>query len=545
MVVEAARRRQDEFQIVWSGLCFSGDYQELTESHKVFGALKRIHRLTGGSSSSKNNFFVKGEDATNFVISIDDRYDKVLWRSGLQPPSKEDWKSCVTVESCNDSAAIPPEVTVVGIRTGYSIQVTVQALCDLGWKVSVINECILDDDQERHQAIVSHLLPLYADTISLAEWWEVNGGDGAIATKVDLDATIRYFCDCGRGGHSFLYQQHLLLFRKGWARYPLQPWYVDQFTGKSYTCPLGKHVIDFCDEPQFSNCCMYVKGREWLDEKDKLWELAADLMPKTWLIDKGEWINQKEAGDGQGLTTGPFFLKECMKNGGKAVRIVASLDAAHELAGTNSKFVVQKHVSDPMLTKRGEKCHIKGYFLLTEDAGSWKLYMYPEAFLSVSPNPWSPTDLTPETQITVKRTKRLFKDQPCALWPNGWPASYSVTKDVVSHVVDRAVKQGKLQSRGEGKRQFEIFSADIMIDETLRPWLIECNFGCVMFDPKIDQPLTTVGLKTYQRLYDTQGEACEVNDHVMIGDTVTLVFEDETPCKKKVKWESIGTYSMQ
>ena len=83
-----------------------------------------------------------------------------------------------------------------------------------------------------------------------------------------------------------------------------------------------------------------------------------------------------------------------------------------------------------------------------------------------------------------------------------------------------------------------------MIDEASRPWLIECNFGCVMFDPKIGQPLTTIGLKTYQALYESQGDACEVNDHAMIADTVSLVFDkSDSTTKKTNKWELIGTYS--
>ncbi|KAL3911480.1 MAG: hypothetical protein SGILL_007266 [Bacillariaceae sp.] len=197
-----------------------------------------------------------------------------------------------------------------------------------------------------------------------------------------------------------------------------------------------------------------------------------------------------------------------------------------------------------MLTALGQKCHIKAYFLLTEEAGTWDLRMFPEAFLSISPNPWSPTDLSAETQITVKRTKRLFKDKPCEHWPTGWPSSYAATRDLVCQVVERAVKQGKLQSRGTDKRQFEIFSADVMIDADARACLIECNFGCVMFDPLIGQPLTTIGLRTYQTLYESQGDACEVNDHAMIADTVSLVFDKSDLTKRKaIKWEVIGTFS--
>jgi nicotinamidase-related amidase len=539
MVLHVARDTTvtSSYHVIWSGLAFSEDYREISESHKVFGALKRMNRLTKGNS----RFFAKVDDSTNFVLPSDPK-DSVLWRSSLLPPSKEEWRSILGGDVASSTSDVP-EVNVVGIRTSQSVLSTAQLLCDLGWKVTVIEECVLDDGEERHKATVKHMLPIYADVVTLAEWMEMNGASDRIETllkDIPLDPNVRYLCDCGRGGHSFLYQQHLLKFHQGWARYPLQPWYTDTFSGKSYTCPLGKRIVDFCDEPQFSNCCMYIKGREWLDEKDKLWDLVPEVMPQTYVIDNGVVVGNIDIGkaESSNASTGPYFLKECMKNGGKAVQVVSDLESALLMAKkSNSKFVVQEHISSPWLTTLGQKCHIKAYFLLTENSGRWDLFMYPEAFLSVSPNMWEKTDLTTETQVTVKRTRRIYKNQDCDLWP-GWPSSHHSVTRVVAHAVERAVAKGKLQSRDSVKQQFELFSADVMVDASGREWLIECNFGCVMFDPKIGQPLTTIGLKTYQGLFESQGDACEVNDHVMIADTVALIFKEATA----TKWELIGNF---
>ncbi|KAG7338628.1 tubulin-tyrosine ligase family protein [Nitzschia inconspicua] len=492
MVLLIARANTPSYHVIWNGLAFSSDYIEISESHKVFGALKRMNRMTSGAS----RFFVKVEDATNFAL-LPDANDSILWRSSLMPPNKEEWKSISRKNNSADDSNGIYEVTVVGIRTSQSILSTVQSLCDLGWKVTVIEECILDDNEERHKAAVTHLLPIYADV------------------------------------------QHLLMFHEGWAKYPLQPWYSDTFNGKSYTCPLGKRIIDFCDEPQFSEYCMYIKGREWLDEKDKLWELVPEIMPRTYVIDKGSISGEINENGLSETANGPFFLKECMKNGGKAVQVYGTLTNALDMAKkSNSTFVVQEHLASPMLTALNQKCHIKSYFLLVEDAGTWELRMYPEAFLSVSPNTWTTTDLSTETQITVKRTRRLYKNQDCDLWP-GWPSSYSTVRDLVVQTVERAVTKAKLGTRGQSTRQFEIFSADVMVDTSGRGWLIECNFGCVLFDPKIGQPLTTIGLQTYQKMFESQGDTCEVNDHAMIAETVKLVFDQS----RTSKWELVGTFS--
>lgn len=48
----------------------------------------------------------------------------------------------------------------------------------------------------------------------------------------------------------------------------------------------------------------------------------------------------------------------------------------------------------------------------------------------------------------------------------------------IAAVVGAAVVSGRLKGR-PGKQQFEIFSADWMLDAEKRPWLIEFNFGPV------------------------------------------------------------------
>ena len=60
---------------------------------------------------------------------------------------------------------------------------------------------------------------------------------------------------------------------------------------------------------------------------------------------------------------------------------------------------------------------------------------------------------------------------------------------------------GRLKGRGEGQPQFEVFSSDWMLDVDNRPWLIEFNFGPVLFDPEGGgQALTTPGKKKTNKL---------------------------------------------
>jgi hypothetical protein len=81
----------------------------------------------------------------------------------------------------------------------------------------------------------------------------------------------------------------LLLRRHGWKMYPTQTWYED-FIASEFHCPLFKKIRDFCDKPEFSKVSMYLYGREFLEEKDKVIELAGRFMPKTYQNQEGQWV---------------------------------------------------------------------------------------------------------------------------------------------------------------------------------------------------------------------------------------------------------------
>merc|ERR1711862_217623 len=121
------------------------------------------------------------------------------------------------------------------------------------------------------------------------------------------------------------------------------------------------------------------------------------------------------------------------------------------LTKPDATYVVQRHIPKPLLYTNGEKCHIKFYnMLLCKDDGiTWQVYCYKDGYLSISPKPWSNTDLSKETQVTIIRTKRIND------WPH-WKAVYPKCKEGVRTVVERAVEQGKLEARN--KVQFEIIS---------------------------------------------------------------------------------------
>lgn len=289
-----------------------------------------------------------------------------------------------------------------------------------------------------------------------------------------------YCTNCRVGGHGQRFCEYLLK-RPEWRVYPYQKWFEDE-KHNEYHCPLGKRLVDFADESHFSRIAMYIKGRIWLEDKTKMWHLVPDLMPDTYVIEDLKWKDGREPPPDDECDELPWFVKEADRNWGTSISVCHKASQCMSLAKPGALYVVQQHIKDPLCMDDGRKCHIKFYVLLCcmEDAVTWNLYTFKDGYLSISPNKWSPDDLAKETQVTIIRTERIASWSP-------WPRVYPKCKAGVAEVIRRGVGNGKLEGR-PGKRQFEILSADFIVDKNDNVWLFEFNMSPVLKDPQ-DSPL--------------------------------------------------------
>merc|ERR1711865_213177 len=257
---------------------------------------------------------------------------------------------------------------------------------------------------------------------------------------------------------------------------------------------------------------MYLKGRAWLEEKTKVLELAPGLIPDTYIIEKGAWKGRTPPRDDE-VSDLPWFVKEADRNFGTSVHVCAKPSECMGLAKPDSVYVVQQHIANPLLMPDGRKCHIKFYVLLIghEDGVRWHLYTFKDGYLSISPNAWSPTDLSKETQVTIIRSERIDA------W-EAWPDAYPKCKAAVGKVMSNAVSMGKLEGR-LGKRQFEILSSDFIVDTHGDVWMFEFNMSPVLKDEK-DSPT--------------------VNDAAMIRAAPHIV--SPTEGQTEGQWDFVGEY---
>lgn len=428
------------------------------------------------------------------------------------------------------------KVYIVGAKASGSVQISMQMLMDEGVAVSAIKECIQDSDQRVLEATLECILPIYGNVISLKDFMdEVGDGMDNLSNTMknslldllsggDGTGPALLACDCGRKGHGTKFMQ-LLMKRGDWKMYPTQVWYEDFIQGEFY-CPMFRKIVDFCDEPEFSKVSMYLAGREFLDEKDKVISIAEKFMPKTYCVQNGKFIGELPPSDTEdGATDAPWFVKEADKNlGGDAISIVSKPSEILDIIDENQRYVIQQHIRRPLLTDDGHKAHLKFYVLLIgeSDGLSWGLYTYLGALLSISPRPWTSTDLSHDTQITIHR----HPEPPSEVkgWGQHWTDVYTKCKTGTTEVIKKAIKEGKL--KGRHKKQFEVFSVDWMPDELGNIWMFEFNMSPAIAQPEYDDP----------SVRDDRRNFLMQHDEMMLQEALSIVF----PCDEEVapgQWE--------
>jgi len=530
IVLEAAKA--NNWIVVYSGLKFESGYESVPESHKLYGALKKLNSKMGDKAV---HWFMEGYPGSRILLQtslVEENVDvRVVWRS---QHLHTELVSLLNEESVGT-------VYVTGAKASGAVQMASQMMMDSGIEVTAVKECIEDDNQERLKATLDHLLPIFGNVISLKELIDDIGGVDILSANAkqsfmdimsgNQESSALFATDCGRRGHGFRFIG-LLLERGTWKCYPSQIWYEDFVKGEFY-CPLGKKVVDFCDEPEFSKVAMYLAGREHLDEKDKVIEIAGKYMPKTYCLEDGKWVGEEPPGDDEeGSTVAPWFIKEADKNlGGDAIEIVSSPSEIMNNVSKTKRYVVQQHIRNPLLTDDGRKTHLKFYVLLIceDDGMTWTLYTYRGALLSISPKPWSPSDLSQDTQITIHRHPEPPGETEG--WKQHWEAVYDKCKAGTSEVIKRAISTGKL--KGRPKKQFEVFSVDWMPDTHGNIWMFEFNMSPAVCQKEFND----ISKRDIRRDYLMQ------HDEIMLREALNIVLPLEGNGSSTSDWDLAGNFT--
>lgn len=195
------------------------------------------------------------------------------------------------------------------------------------------------------------------------------------------------------------------------------------------------------------------------------------------------------------LATEPLIVKDPSSWSQRGVYIVADepeLSRVRDIAAQakNAKdWIASEHVRNPLLWRAPDgtwrKFHIRAYLLAFADhSGGAEFYLCERAPVFTAALPYSPADWhNRDRHLTgAKRT-----DDYTLTWLRGAEertdfsaaqvkATWAAVTEMMTIVARRAAPH--MRPYAESGAGFEVFGADIMIDEAGQPWLLEVNAKC-------------------------------------------------------------------
>lgn len=185
-----------------------------------------------------------------------------------------------------------------------------------------------------------------------------------------------------------------------------------------------------------------------------------------------------------------WIMKPASRSQGKGIFLVQSLGAVSKWVPENSgqvePYVIQRYIDRPLLLG-GKKFDLRLYLLCTS-MSPLKLFVYRSGFARLSHQPYTTDDVKNRgvhcTNVAVQKNDEDYGDGTRSKWDVRSVRLYIQQKfgvqaadkcfeniiDLMFHSV-RAVKD----LLNHDPKSFELFGYDILLDEHLKPWLLEVN----------------------------------------------------------------------
>ncbi len=238
-----------------------------------------------------------------------------------------------------------------------------------------------------------------------------------------------------------------------------------------------------------------------------------------------------------------WILKPTNASKGKGIRVLGDVAAA-PLA---RDWLVQEYLANPH-TIRGHKYVLRLYVLISS-LTPLRVYLYRQGFAKLASEPWDPDDAdNPFSQLTnpdinalndsaevpvefidLERYRAWLRDQG-----HDDAALFARIEDLVALTAISAVDAMRLRTAEAGadpRGCYELLGLDCLVDDTLKPWILECNLSpslgtCAAPESggRVEEAIKGALVNDLVRLVDVPGEAPTPSDEV---GAVSLLAEAE------------------
>ena len=282
---------------------------------------------------------------------------------------------------------------------------------------------------------------------------------------------MKYYCNSSNYKIYKLIMRHL--DKKEWEFVPTEFWFKEH--NVIFYKPKNMLHIDFFPGSVLSKIQVNIPSAILMTDRLKLSKICPKkYSPETYLVTDGVIHSIKNT-----KRKNIWFLKENHKNFGSGVNIYDNLNDVKKNIDPKKKYVLQKHIKDPLLYKK-RKFHIRSYLLIYYTNNTYRFYVYRGGIIVISTEEWKKNNIDKSVQIT--QTREQNKEFDFDFYKNEYYKKlyYKIKKcmlGVINNYTDKLEDFKNLE-----KDSFELLGFDIMFDKNLNPYILEVNLGPVIGD---------------------------------------------------------------
>ncbi len=242
-----------------------------------------------------------------------------------------------------------------------------------------------------------------------------------------------------------------------------------------------------------------INGSDQIAGKNALWDnlekyygrtKASQIIPETWVLNNS--LHKKLFYESQSTTNKFIFKKNIQRKEG--ILLTNEQSTINTLWNSPDEYkIIQKYISDPLLIN-GYKLNMRIYLYVVVFKNKYKFYLYPDVKCIYTREKYDKNSIDFEKNITSfnldlsiyqqnPRNFQQLKDYLKKTFNNRneienlWENIETMFRDVCKAITKTgSIKRTKNLDR-EGIIQFQLFGCDVMMDDDLKPYLLEINKG--------------------------------------------------------------------
>lgn len=234
---------------------------------------------------------------------------------------------------------------------------------------------------------------------------------------------------------------------------------------------------------------MIITDSEWREVQSKT---PDESSPQVLISDIKKTLNSLKKSDPQFALSGHlniWIIKPGRKSRGRDIKVLQSLEEIKEYTSIPNYWVAQKYIENPLLIN-SRKFDIRQWVLITS-FDPLVIWIYKKCYLRFTAEEFSFSDLSNNfkhlTNNSVSKESSQFAD-----WGHMWDLEEfqnflisltgndiwtdSLFPSIKKVIISSITTAGKLYR----KNSFELLGFDLMVDEEMKPWLIEVNTSPAM-----------------------------------------------------------------